>query len=493
MLRDNDSACRNALSKRRPARCQTCAEPALYSLANGLSGKNGLPLRISVIGCGHVGLVTGACLAETGHQVVCADKNESIASALKAGNSPIYERHLDGILARCGRDGRLTFTANPAEAVCSGDIIFICVGVPQLDNGDADPSAIESVARMVASVSRSAKLVVLRSSVPVETGHNIRYLLAAHNRGDRCNFRVAVNPQFLREGTAVEDFLHPDSILVGVSEPETEQQLREVYQPILEGRFACPVHATSCSPFAPPTFVTTSVQSAELIKNVSNSFLAMKISYANMVGDLCEQSGGDVQQVTRALGLDRRIGARFLNAGLGFGGPRLPHDIRALCRLAERMGIDFRMLEEAEHVNQQRVDRFLARMQRALWVINDKRIGVLGLAAKPDTDDIRSSPAIELLRRLMAEGAQVRAYDPQALAKAQAKCPQLTAASNPYDAAEAADALVIATDWNDFRELDWNRIRDVMARPLVFDGRNLLDPGNMKALGFEYHSVGRPN
>ena len=401
-------------------------------------------MQISVIGCGYVGLVTGACLAEIGHDVVCADKDESIINALKDGKSPIYEPHLDEMLARCSREGRLTFTTNSAEAVRSSDIIFICVGVPQMETGDADPSAIESVARLIATASPSEKLVVVRSGVPVETGQKIRHLLAVYSRGDGHNFRVAANPQFLREGTGVEDLLHPDRILVGVSEPETEQQLREAYQPILDRRFVCPIHTTGCPPSAPPKFVATSVQSAELIKHVSNSFLAMKISYANMVGDLCEQIGGDVQQVTRALGLDRRIGSQFLNAGLGFGGPRLPRDIRALCRLADRIGIDFGMLEEAERINQQRVNRFLARMQRALWVIKDKRIGFLGLAAKPDTDDIRSSPAIELIRRLVAEGAQVRAYDPQALAKAQAECPQLTIGASPYEAAEGADALLIA-------------------------------------------------
>ena len=450
-------------------------------------------MRISVIGCGYVGLVTGACLAEIGHQVVCADRNESIISALKAAKSPIYEPHLDGILARCSRECRLTFTTDSAEAVRSSDIIFICVGVPQLETGDADPSAIESVARLIAPASTSAKLVVVRSGVPVETGQKIRHLLAVYSRGDGDNFRVAANPQFLREGTAVEDFLHPDRILVGVSEPETEQQLREVYQPIVDRCFACPVHSAGCPPCALPTFVATSVRSAELIKHVSNSFLAMKISYANMVGDLCEEIGGDVQQVTRALGLDRRIGSQFLSAGLGFGGPRLPRDIRALCRLANRVGIDFGMLEEAERINQRRIDHFVARMQRALWVVKDKCIGILGLATKPDTDDIRSSPALELLRRLLAEGAQVRAYDPQALAKAQAECPQLAIGASPYQAAEGADALVIATEWNQFRELDWERIRDFMARPLLFDGRNLLDPRSMKALGFEYYSIGRPD
>jgi UDPglucose 6-dehydrogenase len=450
-------------------------------------------LRISVIGCGHVGLVTGACLAEIGHQVVCADKNESIISTLAAGKSSIYEPYLDGILVRCSRERRLRFTADPAEAVRASDIIFICVGVPQLETGDADPSAIESVARLIAIESRSAKLVVVRSSVPVETGQKIRHLLAVYNRVDGLNSRIAANPQFLREGTAVEDFLHPDCVLIGVREPETELQLRELYQPILDRRFVCPVHEAGCPPFTSHRFMVTSVQSAELIKHVSNSFLAMKISYANMVGDLCGRIGGDVQQVTRALGLDRRIGAQFLNAGLGFGGPRLPRDVRALCRLADRIGIDFGMLKEAERINQQCIDRFLASMQRALWVIKDKSIGFLGLSAKPNTDDVRFSPAIELLRRLFAEGAQLRAYDPQAMARAQAEFQQLVTATSPYEAAEGTDALVIATEWNDFREMDWKRIHDVMARPLVFDGRNLLTPSDMKALGFEYHSIGRPD
>lgn len=450
-----------------------------------------MSLRISVIGCGHVGLVTGTCLAEIGHQVVCADKSAFIIDTLRAGKSPIYEPHLGEILARSSRQGRLTFTANPAEASRTSDVIFICVGVPQLETGDADPSAIESVARLIATASVSAKLVVVRSGAPVQTAEKIRHLLTVFSGRNGRKIRVAANPQFLREGTAVEDFLHPDRILVGVSEPETEQQLREIYRPILDRQFACPLHSAGCPAFAAPKFVATSVESAELIKQVSNAFLAMKISYANMVGDLCEQIGGDVEQVTLALGLDRRIGPQFLAAGLGFGGPRLPRDIRAVCRLAYRFGLDFGMLEEAERINQRRIDRFLAKMQRALWVIKDKRIALLGLAAKPDTDEIRSSPAIVLLRRLMAEGAEVRAYDPHAMAKTQAECPELAVGASPFEIAKGADALVIATEWRDFRKLDWKRIRDLMARPLLFDGRNVLDAREMKALGFEYRSVGR--
>lgn len=450
-------------------------------------------MKISVIGCGHVGLVTGACLAEVGHEVVCADKSESIINALRDGKSSIYEPDLEPILARCIQSGRLRFTCNPVEASRASDIIFICVGVPQLETGDADPSAIENVARLIAAASLSPKLVVVRSGAPVETARKIRHLLAVYNRGGASNFRVAANPQFLREGTAVEDFLHPDRILVGVSEPETEHELRELYQPIVERRFACPLHPAGCTSFPSPTFLVTSVESAELIKHVSNSFLAMKISYANMLSDLCERLDGDVEEVTRALGLDRRIGPQFLSAGLGFGGPRLPRDIRALCRLADHAEVDFGMLIAAERINQQRIDRFVARLQQALWVIKEKRIGQLGLAAKPNTDEVRASPALALLRRLVAEGAEVCAYDPQAVAKAHAEFPQFRVGSTPYEVAEGADALLLATEWSDFRELDWKRVRDVMARPLVFDGRNVLDPANMKALGFEYHSVGRPD
>lgn len=473
---------------------QTLVQAALYTpLTVELVRENGVALRISVIGCGYVGLVTGACLAEIGHQVVCFDKNESIVNTLRDGKSSIYEPHLDAILARCSQDGRLRFTANPVEASRSSDIVFICVGVQQLETGDADLSAIENVARLIATATPSAKLVVVRSGAPVETAQKIRHVLEVYGRRGAGHFRVAANPQFLREGTAVEDFLHPERILVGVSEPETEEQLRAVYRPILDRRFTCPIHSTGCPLFAPPRFLVASVQSAELIKLVSNSFLAMKISYANMIADLCERLDGDVEEVTRALGLDRRIGLQFLSAGLGFGGPRLPRDLRALCRLADRVGINFGMLIEAERINQQRVDRFLTKMQRALWVIKDKHVGLLGLAAKPNTDEIRASPAIALLRRLVAEGAEVCAYDPQALAKAHAEFPQFAAGSTPYDVAEGADALLVATEWSDFRELDWKRIRDLMARPLLFDGRNVLDPVDMKALGFEYHSIGRPD
>ncbi len=453
----------------------------------------GARVRISVIGCGYVGLVTGGCLAETGHQVVCTDNDEAKIKALNAGKLPIYEPYLDGIVTKSRREGRLAFTGAVSESVGTGDVIFICVGTPPLETGDADLSAIDRVARLIASESRTPKLVIEKSTVPVQTGQQLKHALAVYGRGSGVTFRIASNPEFLREGTAVEDFLHPDRIVVGVEEEATEKQLREIYRPILEGRFNCPVHAPACPPMRSPQLLVTTINSAELIKHASNSFLALKISYANVLADLCERLGADVNEVTKAVGMDPRIGPDFLRAGIGFGGFCLPKDIQAFIRLAERAGIDFRLLKETEQVNKQRIDLFLEKIRRALWVLKDKVIGVLGLAFKPNTDDIRFAPAIELIGRLLAEGAHVRACDPQAIDKTREVYPGVQYSQDPYEVAKDADALLIVTEWPEFRELDWERIHRAMARPLVLDGRNLLEPARMKSLGFEYHCIGRPD
>jgi len=328
---------------------------------------------------------------------------------------------------------------------------------------------------------------------PNSLAYELKRALAVYGQKSVTTFRVASNPEFLREGTAVADFLHPDRIVVGVEDEATGDELREIFRPILEQHFQCPVHAGSCPAADPPPFLVTTINSAELIKHASNSFLALKISYTNAIADLCERSGANVDEVTRAVGLDPRIGPHFLRAGIGFGGFCLPKDIQAFIRLAERAGADFALLKEAEKINRQRIDLFLEKMRRALWVLRDKQIGVLGLAFKPHTDDIRFAPALELIRRLLQESARVRAYDPQAMEKARHELPDLIYAADSYAVAQDADAVVIATEWPEFRELNWERIRDSMARPLVFDGRNLLDPPQMKALGFEYHSVGRPD
>jgi UDPglucose 6-dehydrogenase len=450
-------------------------------------------LKISVIGTGYVGLVTGACLAEIGHEVVCTDNDTEKIKILEGGGIPIYEPGLEKVIPKVRKAGRLSFRANPADAVAFGDAIFICVGTPPLPNGDADLSAIDHVARLVATEAKSTKLVVEKSTVPAQTGQELKRALSVYGRKTKVTFRVASNPEFLREGTALGDFLHPDRIVVGVEDEIAEQQLKEIYQPVLERKFTCPVHASGCLDGPAPTWLVTTINSAELIKHASNSFLALKISYANMVAELAERLGADIGEVVRAMGLDPRIGPSFLSAGLGFGGFCLPKDLQAFVHLAERSGVDFTMLREAEKINKKRIDHFFEKMRGALWVVRGKQIGVLGLAFKPNTDDIRFSPAIDLVNRLITEGARVRAFDPEAMDRARAVLPQIEYAKSPYEAAQDAEALLIATEWPEFGKLDWERIRNAMARPLIIDGRNLLSPGKMKAEGFEYRSFGRPD
>jgi UDPglucose 6-dehydrogenase len=449
-------------------------------------------VKLAVIGCGYVGLVSGTCLAESGHEVIATDNDTRRIEALQAGKIPIYEPNLDKVLEGVVRDGRLRFTADCAEAVRQSDVIFICVGTPPTESGEADLSAIDNVARMIARESRSPKLVIEKSTVPAQTGEQLKKALEVYAANAGAKFRVASNPEFLREGTAVEDFFHPDRIVVGVEDKESEQQLREIYRPILEGRFRCPVHQPNCPPAATPDFVVTTIASAELIKHASNSFLGLKISYANVLADLCDRLGGNVDEVTRAVGLDPRIGGQFLKAGLGFGGFCLPKDIQAFIKLADRAGVDFGILKEVERVNKQRVEQLVDKVKKALWVMKGKQIGVLGIAFKPNTDDIRLAPAVEVIKRLLAEGAVVRATDPEGMERARAVFPDLIYSKDPYEVARGADALLVLTEWEQFRRLDWKRVQNEMARPLVVDGRNMLRPAEMKALGFEYMSFGRP-
>jgi UDPglucose 6-dehydrogenase len=450
-------------------------------------------LKISVIGAGYVGLVTGGCLAEIGHEVVCTDNDAAKLQTLESGGLPIYEPGLDKVIAKARKEHRLRFCGNPADVVAGGDAIFICVGTPPLPNGDADLSAIDHVARMIATEAKSPKIVIEKSTVPARTGQELKRALTVYGRKSNVAFRVASNPEFLREGTAVEDFLHPDRIVVGVEDEATERQLREVYHPVLEQTFNCPVHASSCPNRAKPAWLVTTINSAELIKHASNSFLAMKISYANMVADLAERLGADIEEVMRAVGMDPRIGTSFLRCGLGFGGFCLPKDLQAFVHLAERSGVDFTMLREAERVNKKRIERFCEKVRQALWVIRGKQVGVLGLAFKANTDDIRFAPAIDMINQLLAEGARVKAYDPEAMDRARAVLPQIEYATSAYEAAKDSEALLVATEWDEFRKLDWERVHDVMSRPLIVDGRNLLSPRDMRARGFEYHCFGRPD
>jgi len=450
-------------------------------------------VRISIVGCGYVGLVTGGCLAAIGHHVMCVDSDAERVRSLVAGQIPIYEPYLAELIARSRAEGRIEFTGNLSAAVAASSAIFICVGTPPLENGEADLSAIDSVARTIATEARGSKLVIEKSTVPVRTGEQLRRALEVYGRGSGAHFQVVSNPEFLREGSSVTDFLHPDRIVVGVEEPAAAEQMREMYRPILERKFSCPAHNGSCPPASLPNFVVTTINSSELIKHASNSFLALKISYANQLADLCERLGADVQEVTGAMGMDPRIGPQFLNAGIGFGGFCFPKDIQAFYRLAERAGMDFKLLKEAERINKDRVEQFVEKVRRALWVLKGKQVGMLGLSFKPNTDDIRFAPALEILRRLLSEGASVRAYDPQGMKRTQAQFPTVNYCPDPYEVASGADAVLVLTEWPEFSDMDWKRVHGLMVRPLVLDGRNLLDPRRMRELGFEYYSVGRPD
>ncbi len=449
-------------------------------------------MKLVVIGCGYVGLVTGGCLAAAGHEVIATDNDASKIAALQAGRIPIYEPHLDKIVAAAQRAGRLRFTSDAGEAIRFGDVIFICVGTPPRETGAADLSAIDNVARLVAAEARSPKLVVEKSTVPAQTGQNLKRALNVYGRSSGLKFDVASNPEFLREGTAIGDFFHPDRIVVGVESAEAERQLREIYEPILERRFDCVLHPQGCPTHAKPEFLVTTISSAELIKHASNSFLALKISYANVISDLCEALGGNVEEVTRAMGLDPRIGPQFLKAGLGFGGFCLPKDVQAFIHLAEQVGVDFGLLKETERINRQRIERLMDKVRHHLWVIRDKQIGLLGLAFKPFTDDIRLAPSLGVIRHLQAEGAKLRATDPEAMERTRAVFPDIIYNADPYEIARGADALLVVTEWPQFKKLDWQRIHKEMARPLILDTRNMLDPAAMRQLGFEYDSFGRP-
>jgi UDPglucose 6-dehydrogenase len=448
-------------------------------------------LRLSVVGCGYVGLVTGACLAAAGHEVVCTDIDEKRIAELQAGGVPIYERHLDKILDSARNSGKISYTSNAGEAIRNSDAIFICVGTPPKEDGDADLSAIDHVARQIATEARSPKLVIEKSTVPARTGLELRRALTAYSRNSGLTFRVASNPEFLREGTAVSDFFHPDRIVVGVEDESSARDMREIYRPILERSFRCPVHDGTCPPGSAVDLLVTTINSAELIKHASNSFLALKISYANVIADLCEKIGANVEEVTHAMGLDPRIGTQFLRAGLGFGGFCFPKDLQAFIHLSGTVGVDFEILKAAERVNKQRIERFFEKVRQALWVVKGKRVAVLGLAFKANTDDIRFSPALEVVKELLRQGAQVQATDPEAISRTKSLFPAASYHDDAYEALRGAEAALVCTEWDAFRDLDWERAGKLMTRRLVIDGRNLYSPSRMRELGFEYYSFGR--
>jgi len=445
-------------------------------------------MKLSVIGAGYVGLTTAACLAQIGHDVFCSESDVEKLSKLQNGVMPLFEPHLEDVIKGVRNAGRLHFGPTE-EAIAWGDAIFICVGTPPLANGDADLSAIEGAARAIAKRASGYRLVIEKSTVPVQTGARLRNHLSAHSTSG-LRYDVASNPEFLREGTSVDDFLHPDRIVIGVDSPRAAELLREIYEPIVKQRFTCPIHP-DCAKRKEPVFLVTDTGSAELIKHASNSFLAMKISFINMVANLCEAVGADVTKVAEGMGLDPRIGPAFLNPGIGFGGFCFPKDVQAFIRIAEKSRCDFSLLKEVEKINQRRVEHFQEKIAKELWVMRGKKIAIWGLAFKPNTDDVRFAPAIALVKSLVGEGAHVRAYDPEAMEKAKSMLPNITYCSNPYEAAEGADAIVIVTEWDEFRVLDWERLRSAVDHPLIIDGRNVFAPEEISRNGFRYVSIGR--
>jgi len=452
------------------------------------------PIQIAVVGSGYVGLVAAVCFAEIGHNVVCVDNDERKVAALESGDTLIHEKHLPELLARY-HNTRIRFTTNLHEATRDSQAIFIAVGTPQSEAGDADLSYVEAVACEIARSLTSYKVIVEKSTVPVYTNEWIRRAIE-RNGVARHLFDVVSNPEFLREGTAVQDFLHPDRIVVGADRELAAALLAEIYAPLTSGAYYSRPGAIpgACSA-APPPLLQTSTKSAEIIKHASNAFLALKISFINAVSNLCEATDANIEQVARGIGLDSRIGPRFLRPGIGYGGSCFPKDVAAFRSVAEQIGIDFSLLTEVEKINAQQKKRFLSKVRAALWTLRGKRLGILGLAFKGETDDIRESPAIDMVEMLLAEGCSIAAYDPAAMKRAALELPataQLRYVADSYAAAADADALLILTDWSEFAKLDLQRVYTSMRYPIVVDGRNLFDPKRMRDLGFTYISIGRP-
>src|SRR5215211_5239652 len=424
-------------------------------------------MKLTIIGTGYVGLVTGTCFAEVGHQVICVDKDAAKVKLLQAGGMPIYEPGLEELVKRNVAAGRLTFTNSTAEGVAKSDIIFIAVPTPPQPDGYVDLSFVEGVSREIAQSMTGHKIVVDKSTVPVKTGDKVSETIKRYCKA-RVDCDVVSNPEFLREGFAVEDLMKPDRIVIGTRSQRPVPAMKEVYAP-----FNAPI-------------IVTDINSAELIKHAANSFLALKISYINAVSVICEASGANVQEVANGMGMDARIGRRFLDAGLGFGGSCFPKDLSAFVKISEQLGYDFALLKEVQRINADQMDRFVKKIAATLWVLKDKTIGVLGLAFKQNTDDVRMSPAIDLCLRLQKEGAKLRVHDPKAMDKARAVLKEVTFVDHMNEVAEGCDALVVATEWPEFKKLDLERARKALTHPILFDGRNLFDAAEMEKLGFIY-------
>ena len=430
-----------------------------------------------MIGTGHVGLVTCTSMAKVGHEVVVTDADAGKIAMLKDGKSPFFEPGLEEMLGELLSEGALSFTARTAEAVADADVVFISVGTPPRATGEANLVAVEQSAIEVARHATKRTVVVEKSTVPAGTAERLRRTLKQVRSASLPDLELASNPEFLREGKAVEDSMHPERILVGANSDWAFEKMREVYRPWTDDGVP---------------LIETDVATAELAKHACNAFLSLKISFANALARMCERAGADVVAVADVMGSDSRIGRSFLNAGLGYGGYCFPKDIQAFERLAHGLGYDFAILREVERINEEALDAAVDKVVEALWNLEDKRVALLGLSFKPETDDIRFAPALGLARRLLERGAEVVAYDPVVGEEAVAEVPQLQLAPDPYAAADGADCVVVCTEWQEFRDLDLGKLKTALARPVLVDGRNIFDPDTAADMGFTYYPMGRP-
>jgi UDPglucose 6-dehydrogenase len=429
-------------------------------------------MKLSIIGTGYVGLVTGACFAELGNEAICVDNDRKKIENLKRLIIPIYEPGLDELVKKNVKKKRLFFSSNIKTAVEKSEIIFVAVGTPPKEDGEADLTGIENVASQIALNMKSYRLVVEKSTVPVETGNWIKRTIDINNR-HHADFDVASNPEFLREGSAIYDFMHPDRIVIGVESKRAQDLLMRLYKPL-----KAPI-------------LVTDIKSAELIKHASNSFLACKISFINAIAQICEKTGADVLKVAEGIGLDRRIGKSFLNAGLGYGGACLPKDVDAFIHIAEKLGYNLELLKVVKKINEQQKDLLIKKIIDSLWIIKGKTIGVLGLAFKPNTDDIRNSLSCDIIERLKKEGAKIKVYDPAGMKKAEGILKNVKFCNDPYEVARNSDCLLVVTEWDEFKELNLTKVKKLLKQPLIIDGRNIYDPEKLKKLGFRYIGVGR--
>ena len=429
-------------------------------------------MNISVIGTGYVGLGTAAVFAELDNNVIGTDIDKDKIEKLNKGIMPIFEPGLKEIVIRNAKEGRLKFIHDNKEAIKHGEVIFICVGTPPKDNWETELKYVEDVAKEIAENMDSYKVIVHKSTVPVETGEKVKEIIKKHLKSN-VEFDVVSNPEFLREGTAISDTLEPDRIVIGAESEKSIEVMKKVYSPIKS------------------TLIITDIKSAELIKHASNAFLATKISFINAIAQICEKSGADVEKVAEGMGYDKRIGRSFLNAGIGYGGFCFPKDVQAFIKIAENYGYDFSLLKATNDINENQKKQFVDRIKNKLGNINGKTIGILGLSFKPNTDDMRFAPSEYIINELQKERAKIRAYDPEAMERAKEILKDVEYCDDPYDAVKGADVLLILTEWNEFKELDLEKIKSLMKAPIIFDGRNVYNPNDMQKAGFSYVSMGR--